>query len=195
MRALAAGCVVFALLTLGCEVAPGVSEDLQSGTLLAKIDGIAEFDLTGGVLQKMRKVGTGADNRWTRFVEGARAACGGEDPTSFALRSVQLELDTSESSIGSFQEVFSGPVALQLRDESSGLTVVIGSRFDVTGQGPVSFNVVGGRAALEPLAASMIAGDFSVGLIAEAGDVATSFDMTVLIPLDVRAFCEDSAAE
>jgi len=178
--------------TAGCDIETGVPAALESGVLVAKIDGITQDDVQSGVLQKLRRVGQREDNRWTIFVEESRTLCG-EDPVTFAVKTVEVGLVAGESTVGSLGEIFSGPVAIQFRDELSGQVATIASRFDVTGKGPVRFNVMGDPELLRPLTPAMVLGEFSVGLAGEAAEIAAAFDLSLSIPISVRAFCPEAS--
>lgn len=175
---------------MGCDVATGISPSLQSGDLVAQIDQIGPANLSDGFLTKMNPVSGGPDSRWTQYISAVSLHCGGDDPAGLAFEAVTLALGDG-SSLKNLEDVFSGSVSVQIKDDDTGQRVSIATRASVAGSEAVALNVTGNRATLAPLLGGLTAGRFSVGFVG-ATSLTTEFDVSLKVGVRLRGYCPET---
>lgn len=138
----------------------------------------------GGTIADSVRVEPG-DAQWTAFLSQARATLD-EAPSRFEITSARMQLDVTQSNVGTLQDVLSGEVTVFLRSSETGTQVDIAELEDPRGSAQLTLDTTGN--SLEPLEANLSRSDFLLGLRGGTPRSATGdFEAVITLTLDITA--------
>lgn len=72
-------------------------------------------DVVAGVIDENKNINTESGNPFGAFVNSAKAALGGHDPSSVALESLTLSITSNGTGVTSLAQLFTGPVTISFQ--------------------------------------------------------------------------------
>src|SRR6266446_7022346 len=104
---------------------------------------------SGGALSTSKDVSTANGNPYGAFVTAAVQHLGGKNPSHIVVASLTLSMVTTPTGL-TFDQVFSGTLAVNFVMNGSGNQYSVGSIAGPTGAGPVSLTVAFNSASMTP---------------------------------------------
>lgn len=173
-----------ALLALlsGVSLTTGCGDDAvaYSETISTKLAGIKDGELTNGSASVDKNINTESGNPYADFLKTARSRLGGHDPSSVTPILITVRVDADSKKVASLEQVFTG---LEVFFANSQTTIPVARVTTATGTSlsiPILSNV-----DYEPIAASMLSGDFKVGVRGTTVSPAPT-DFELKLTLDIR---------
>jgi hypothetical protein len=177
-----------ALAFLGLSAA-GCDEDPvnATGRIVIELSGIKETDIVGGSVQKSKNVTTESGNPYGAFLHSARQTLG-RDPSRIRVTATEMTLDPGTTGVASFAELFNGTVEVILEADVGG-TVAVARVSAPTGTGPIAMGVIADDAALAPILAALLDGNFRVGIRGTTAlTAADDFDARIDVGIGFAAY-------
>lgn len=167
-----------ALAIGGCSDAVSHSE-----TVSLKLGGMKEGDLKENKLSEEKNVNSESGNPYGVFIKNAKAQLDGRDPGQVAPVSAFLRMHSDTTGVTGFEEVFT---SMELFFSNSATTIPVGTVASPSG---TSVEVVLTDTNLEALHASMVSGDFKVGVRGPATIAPPNkFDLRITVDIKFEAF-------
>jgi len=156
----------------------------HSETVSLKLSGIKAGDIKNGVASEEKNINTESGNPYGEFVKNARAALGGKDPGAIELVSAYVRVHAESKNVTAIEQVFAD---LELFLSDSQTTLPVGTLTAPTGS---SVKVpLDDTLDYEPIAATLLSGDFKVGVRGTAVDtLPTDFELKLTLDLKFTAY-------
>jgi len=169
-----------ALAVSGCPEEPVA----HSETVSLKLSGMKEGDVKNNEFSEEKNVNSESGNPYGEFTKAAENALG-KAPSRIAPQSAFLRIHSDSEGVTSFGEVFA---SMELFFANSATTIPVGTV--ASPQGSSVEVALDENVDLEPLMASMIGGDFKVGVrgAAAASLPAGKFDLRITIDIKFEAY-------
>jgi len=165
-------------------IACGDDPVAYSETVSVKLSGIKNGDIRNQTASEDKNINTESGNPYAEFLKNARAELGGRDPRFIEVVSAFVRVHADSKNVIAFEQVFTD---LELFLSNSQTTIPAGTRANPTGTS-IEINVPDDL-DYEPVEASMLGGDFKVGV--RGATVATppaDFDLKLTIDLKFTAY-------
>ena len=99
-------------------------------------------DVNTGVLTQDKGLGSAPGDAYYDFITASKQDFGGKTPTRLEVSSVTLTLGGNSQGVTGLDQVFaSGEVDVLVRIDSTNITYAVAHKNDVSGAGPVSFDI------------------------------------------------------
>jgi hypothetical protein len=175
----------------GCEEE---KEPVTSSEFIITVNSLNQSDINeNNVIEKDENISNNSGNPWGEFIDIAQAECI-SDPGGFQILGVSVQL-VPKDGIDRFEDFVSGKLSVDfINTQNSDMDaerVVIASKNNPSGIGPIDLENLASRSELSLLNDRLIGGDFHVGITADTHlNDNDSFAFDVIIRFQVRAYCE-----
>ncbi len=173
--------LAFLPLLLALIGAAGCADEpvAYSETISTKLSGIKDGEIANGTASTDKNINTESGNPYAEFLRTARSRLGGRDPGSVTPTSITVRVSSDSKNVALLEQVFT---TLEVFFADSKTTIPV-ARLTV----PVGTSAVVPLLTLvnyEPIADSMLSGDFKVGVRGTTVDPAPS-DFELKLTLDI----------
>lgn len=175
-----AGLVALALIMVAC----GDDPVAYSETVSLKLSGTKNGDIKEGVASEDKNVNSESGNPYGEFLKSARSRLGGKDPSAIEITSAFVRVHADSKNILNIEQVFED-IELFLANSQTTIPASM-----VTGPKGTSVKMpVAEDLDYSPVFASMLSGDFKVGVRGNTVDTPpTDFDLKLTIDLKFTAY-------
>lgn len=156
----------------------------HSETVSIKLSGLKNGDVDNGVYSEEKNINTESGNPYGEFLKNARAALGGKDPGAIELTSAFVRVHADSKNVATLEQVLAD---VELFVSDSATTLPVGQKDAPTGSSvaiPLDEEL-----DYEPIAATLLGGDFKVGVRGTAVDpLPSDFELKLTLDLKFTAY-------